>query len=40
MWIVSSVAAPHECRKSENKQECTEPERERINDDLMEVNDA
>ena len=39
----SSVAAPRElgdCYEPGNKQKCTEPERERRGDDLMELDDT
>ena len=36
----SSVAAPQEYYDPENKQKSTEPERERMSNDLMELNDA
>ena len=36
----SSVTAPRECYDPENKQKSTEPERERMSNDLMELNDA
>ena len=34
------MAATPECCQPENKWKCTEPERERMNDDLMELNDT
>ena len=37
---VSSMVAPRECYEPENKRKCTEPEMERISDDLMELNDT
>ena len=36
----SSVAAPRECYEPENKRKCTEPGRQRMSDDLMELNDT
>ena len=33
------MAAPQECYEPENKWKCTEPERERMSDDLMELNE-
>ena len=37
---VSSMVAPREFYEPENKRKCTEPEMERISDDLMELNDT
>ena len=37
---VSSMAATREFYERENKWKCTEPERERMSDDLMELNDT
>ena len=37
---VPSMVAPGECYEPENKQKCTEPERERMSGDLMELNDT
>ena len=37
---VSSIVAPGECYKPENKWKCTEPERERMTGDLMKLNDT
>ena len=37
---VSSMVPPEECYEPENKRKCTEPERERMSDDLMELNDT
>ena len=34
------MAATRECYKPENKSKCTEPEMERMSDDLMELNDT
>ena len=34
------MTATRECYKAENKPKCTEPERERMSDDLMELNDT
>ena len=34
------MVAPRECYKPENKQKCTEPERERMNGDLIELIDT
>ena len=34
------MAAPEECYESENKWKCTEPEKERMNDDIVELNDT
>ena len=34
------MVAPRECYEPENKRKCTEPEMERISDDLMELNDT
>ena len=34
------MVAPGECYEPENKQKCTEPERERMSGDLMELNDT
>ena len=34
------MVAPRECYEPENKQKCTEPERERMSGDLMELNDT
>ena len=34
------MIAPEECYEPENKRKCTEPERERISGDLMELNDT
>ena len=34
----SSMIAPEECWKPENKRICAEPERERMSGDLMELN--
>ena len=36
----SSVPAPRDCYEPINEQKCTEPERERLSDDLMELNDT
>ena len=36
---VSSMVAPGECYEPENKRKFTEPERERMSGDLMELND-
>ena len=35
----SPVAAPRKCYEPENKRKCTETERERMSDDLMELTD-
>ena len=34
------MVAPGECYEPENKRKCTEPERERMSGDLMELNDT
>ena len=34
------MVAPGECYEPENRRKCTEPERERMNGDLMELNDT
>ena len=34
------MVAPGECYNPENKQKCTEPEREKMSGDLMELNDT
>ena len=34
------MAATPECYEPENKRKCTEPERERMSDGLMELNDT
>ena len=34
------MAATRECYEPENKRKCTEQERERMSDDLMELNDT
>ena len=34
------MAAPRECYEPENKRKCTEPERERMSGDLMELIDT
>ena len=35
---VSSMVAPGECYEPETKRKCTEPKRERMSGDLMELN--
>ena len=37
---VSSMVAPGECYEPENKRKCSEPERERMSGELMELNDT
>ena len=37
---VSSTAAPGKCYEPENNRKCTEPEREKMSGDLMELNDT
>ena len=37
---ISSIAATRECYEPENKQKYNEPERERMSDDLIELNDT
>ena len=34
------MGATRECYEPENKRTCTEPERERMSDDLMKLNDT
>ena len=34
------MAAPGECYEPEDKRKCTEPEMERMGDDLIRLNDA
>ena len=34
------MIAPGECYEPENKRKCTEPKRERMSGDLMELNDT
>ena len=34
------MVTPGECYEPENKRKCTEPERERMSGDLMELNDT
>ena len=34
------MVAPGECYEPENKRKCTEPERERMSGELMELNDT
>ena len=36
---VFSVATPRKCCEPENKRKCTKPERQRMSDDLMDLND-
>ena len=37
---VSSVETPQECYEPKNKRKCTEPEMERVRNDLIELNDT
>ena len=37
---ISSIVVTRECYEPENKQKCTEPKRERMSGDLMELNDT
>ena len=34
------MVAPGECYEPENKKKCTEPKRERMSDELIELNDT